>query len=165
MIGHVYAGPYATLEPELAFVLEDAQGVCGYVIGVLDTEAFNARCEREWWPPLRERYPLPATPPEQYTPDERMIARIHKGWDLKPASLDDYPSHLHIDLLARAQGGGNGRAMMETLLGALEQRGSRGVHLGVGARNERAVSFYRSVGFTELHRSPLSVTFGMRFPR
>ena len=34
-------------------VLDDGTGPGGYVLGALDTRAFEARCEREWWPPLR----------------------------------------------------------------------------------------------------------------
>ena len=52
--------------------------------------------------------------------------------------LGEYPSHLHIDLLPRAQGRGNGRALMETFLAALTERGSPGVHLGTSPQNVRA---------------------------
>ena len=53
MVGHIYAAPYATLEPGSAFVAEDRQGVAGYIVGTHDTDAFEARMEAEWWPPLR----------------------------------------------------------------------------------------------------------------
>jgi hypothetical protein len=51
----------------------------------------------------------------------------------------DYPSHLHIDIVARAQGcsepyllgRGLGRSLIETLLASLKAAGSRGVHLGI----------------------------------
>ena len=42
-----------------------------------------------------------------------------------------YPSHLHIDLLPRAQGQGHGRLLIESLLDLLRAEGSGGVHLGV----------------------------------
>ncbi|MBV9418161.1 MAG: GNAT family N-acetyltransferase, partial [Alphaproteobacteria bacterium] len=50
IIGHIYAGPYGTLEPENCFVLEDKAGVGGYIIGTCDTHVFEQRLEREWWP-------------------------------------------------------------------------------------------------------------------
>ena len=31
LLGHLYAAPYAVLEPDLTFVLEDGAGVCGYI--------------------------------------------------------------------------------------------------------------------------------------
>ncbi len=35
--GDVYAGPYVTFEPALAFVLEDDRGLAGFVVGALDS--------------------------------------------------------------------------------------------------------------------------------
>jgi ribosomal protein S18 acetylase RimI-like enzyme len=51
LVGHLYAAPYARLAPESALVVEDAAGVGGYIVGALDTLAFEARLEAEWWPP------------------------------------------------------------------------------------------------------------------
>jgi len=160
IIGHVYAGPYVTHQRDLAFVLEDDRGVSGYILGALDTRAFEDLLEREWWPKLRDQYLYPATPPENRTRDEQLQAMIHRPPRADADVLAEYPSHLHIDLLPRAQGGGNGRRLMMTLLGALRERGSRGVHLGVGTRNERAVGFYRHIGFRTLKEHPGSLVMG-----
>jgi hypothetical protein len=48
--GHVYAAPYALFEPSLAFVAQDAGGVGGYIVAALDSQAFEQRLERDWWP-------------------------------------------------------------------------------------------------------------------
>ena len=56
-----------------------------------------------------------------------------------------YPAHLHIDLVARAQGTGNGAQMMAVLLADLKSRGIRGVHLGMSSSNDRAFKFYLKV--------------------
>ncbi|MFN4249823.1 GNAT family N-acetyltransferase [Deinococcus sp.] len=163
ILGQVYAAPYLTFAPDFAFVLEDDQGVGGYVLGTPDTAAFEDTLEREWWPPLRLQYPDPqATPPADRTPDERIAHLIHHPPRAPRELLTTYPAHLHIDLLPRMQGGGQGRALMHTLLGALREAGAVGVHLGVGARNVSAQGFYRHLGFTELARTPGAVTFGVR---
>ena len=60
LLGHIFAAPYGVLEPSLAFVAEDAAGVGGYIVGALDTQAFEERLESEWWPALRGRYPDPS---------------------------------------------------------------------------------------------------------
>lgn len=57
MMGHIYVAPYARLAPELTFVVEDAQGVAGFVAGTVDTSAWEDRLERDWWPALRGAIP------------------------------------------------------------------------------------------------------------
>ncbi|PYE54158.1 GNAT family N-acetyltransferase [Deinococcus yavapaiensis] len=164
LLGHVYAAAYGIFQPEFAFVVDDELGVAGYVIGALDSRAFEATLEREWWPNLREQYPRPTKPKEDWTPDDRIINLLYGRSAGDEALLDAYPSHLHIDLLPRAQGGGNGRKLMHTLFDALARAGSPGVHLGVGARNTRAVGFYEHIGFERLAEKPGSIVFGMKLP-
>lgn len=161
LLGHVFAAPYGVLEPEHAFVLDDGRGrAVGYVLGALDSDAFEARCEAEWWPALRARYP---ERDGGDTLDDLLIAALHhrrrrRGDDV----LDRYPSHLHIDLLAEVQGQGWGRRLMTTLFDALAADGSPGVHWGVSAQNHRALGFYRHLGFEELGSDGLTHTFGAR---
>ena len=69
-----------------------------------------------------------------------------------PEPYADYPSHLHIDLLVRAQHRGYGRRMMEQVMDKLCQRGSPGAHLGVSMVNTPAFGFYQRLGFHELLR-------------
>lgn len=152
LLGHLYAGPYLALEPELATVLEDGAGVCGYVIGALDSVDFERRLELEWRPALRRRYPAPSGEPAGWSADQRAIRRLHDPPAPPAEALEGYPSHLHINLLPRAQGRGQGREMIDRLLGQLRGRGSPGVHLGVLARNRPAVGFYLALGFVELLR-------------
>lgn len=152
LLGERYAAPYAVREPELTFVLEDGASVCGYILGAFDTKTFDDWLEREWFPPLRERYPRPTGDPEFWTRDERLINAFYEDRSDDGDLLGEYPSHLHIDLLPRAQGRGNGRALMETFLAALTERGSPGVHLGTSPQNVRAERFYLKMGFEELKR-------------
>jgi ribosomal protein S18 acetylase RimI-like enzyme len=144
----VYVGPYLRLAPEHALVGEDADGVAGYVLGVPDTAAFDAACEREWWPELRARHPVDSYPED--TPDGRMVRLIHSPPATSPDVLERYPAHLHIDLLPRLQGRGDGRRLLTALLEGLALAGAPGVHLGVGIANERAIGFYDRMGFTRV---------------
>ena len=155
--GHVWAGAYPTLEPERAYVLVGDDDVAiGYVLGALDTVEFERRQEAEWWPPLRERYPLGTGETEA---DRAMIALIHEPLRADRDLARRYPSHLHIDLLPAAQGRGAGRRLIETLADALTAAGSTGLHLGVDARNERAIGFYEAVGFDVVARPDGAVIF------
>ncbi len=71
ILGHVFAAPYGLFEPSLAFVAEDEAGVGGYIVGALDSRAFEERLEADWWPALRDRYPAPPSelPLDQPCPD------------------------------------------------------------------------------------------------
>jgi ribosomal protein S18 acetylase RimI-like enzyme len=148
--GEVYVGPYVTLELDLAFVLADDEGPAGFALGALDSRRLEARLEQEWWPSLRLKY---RDAGEGLLPDdERLLGLIYHPHTAPHAVLQEYPSHLHIDILPRQQGKGNGRRLIQTLLDALAAKGSSGVHLFVGARNERAIAFYRRLGMTEFSR-------------
>ena len=166
ILGHLYAGPYVTLEPELASILTSQEGgeeeVVGYILGVFDTERFNERYRLEWLPPLQAELPDPAGNPENWTPSERLYSRIHHPDLSKPVDLSAYPSHLHIDLLPRAQGQGWGRKLIRTLLDELRRRGSAGVHLGVGRKNGGAVQFYQRTGFDVLVEEADALYMGQR---
>ena len=162
LLGHCFAAPYGLFEPALAFVAEDAAGVCGYVLGALDSQAFEKRLESDWWPGLRARYPEPSSGllPEQWAPDQRLAHLIHHPLRTPEELAARYPSHLHIDLLPRLQGQGYGRRLIQTLTAAMRSQGSRGVHLNVTIGNERAASFYRHIGFTQLPATG-TLLFGM----
>ncbi|HZR85597.1 MAG TPA: hypothetical protein VFB02_02280 [Bradyrhizobium sp.] len=49
-MGRIYSAPYACLEPDLALVVEDSAGVAGFAVGTTDTQSWEMRLEREWWP-------------------------------------------------------------------------------------------------------------------
>jgi ribosomal protein S18 acetylase RimI-like enzyme len=161
LLGHVYAGPYLELTPDLAFVVEDDDGVAGYILGAADTAEFEDRLERDWWPELRRRYPTYQTDGDAAF-DDLLIALMHSPARAPANVVATYPSHLHIDLLPRLQGQGWGRRLMDTLVERLHAAGSHGLHLGVAAANTNAQAFYRAVGFTELADDGVSVTFAMR---
>lgn len=149
LLGDVWAGPYVRYAPDLAFVLEHPDdGLVGYVLGVADTAAFEDWERTTWWPGLRGRHPLDRYPAG--TPAAATVARIHRPERTPPDVVAAYPAHLHVDLLPAAQGGGNGRRLLETLFDALRRRGARGVHLGVAAENVRAQGFYEHLGFRRL---------------
>lgn len=162
--GHVYAAPYAVLEPSLAFVAVGPDGVAGYVVGALDSTVFARRLEERWWPGLRSRYPEPpaSLPEDRWTRDQQIARLIHHPYPVPAELAGRYPSHLHINLLPPLQGHGAGRRLIDTLAGALRAQRSPGLHLHVGANNPRAAGFYGRVGFTEIPSgSPAARAFVM----
>ncbi len=151
-LGRIFVGPYLKFEPDLGVILEDAQGLCGYALGACDTRAFFARYETEWRPELQARFPAPAGDPAHWTPVQQIHHLYHHPDYYFPESYAEFPSHLHIDLLPRAQGRGFGRRMVERVMENLRRRGSPGAHLGLSTLNAPALAFYLRLGFHELTR-------------
>lgn len=149
LLGEVYLGAYLELAGDLAFVLADEDDApVGYVLGAADTLEFQEQMETAWWPALREQYPLGTFPDD--SSDERLVKMIHNPSRMDASLIAGYPAHLHVDLLQQAQGGGNGRRLMETLFEALRNKGVEGIHLGVSLENAQAIGFYQHLGFTQL---------------
>jgi len=164
-LGHIYVGPYVRFAADLAYVLEDGRGVCGYVLGAMDSRSFYEAYLEQWLPELRRGHPPPTGDPAGWTPSQKLYHEYHHPDVYWPEPYEHYPSHLHIDLLARAQGQGQGRRLMEVELRAMAERGSPGVHLGMGIGNTRAERFYRALGFTELTRRRDALYLGLRLHR
>ena len=155
LMPEVFALPYLAYDPSLAFVVTTGHRVVGYVLGVADTRDFVDWWRREWAPGFAARHPRPG-PPTGHEPTFGESQLLEAGTHperMLVAELDDYPAHLHIDLLPEAQGQGLGRRLIDVLRAALRGRGVAGVHLGIDAANTGARAFYERIGFTELPSS------------
>jgi GNAT superfamily N-acetyltransferase len=151
-LGRIFVGPYLAFEPDLSLILEDAEGICGYALAALDSHLFYERYEKKWRPKLCAQFPAPVGDPGMWSRVQQAYHWYHHPDYFCPEPYDAYPSHMHIDLLSRAQGKGFGRKMMEQLMQLLRERGSPGAHLGVSAVNEKGLAFYKRLGFKELIR-------------
>jgi GNAT superfamily N-acetyltransferase len=148
LMGDIFAGPYACLEPDFAFVLDDGDRVTGYILGAPDSARFAEDVRTKWLPLVGTRHPEPTGQPA--TPDEEMATVLHHPeWMVRP-DLADYPAHLHIDLLPESQRSGHGRRLVFTLLDALREHGVAQVHLAMLTTNTPARAFYDRLGFHEL---------------
>jgi len=151
-LGRIFVSPYFAFAPDLAWVVEDDGGVCGYCLAAADSAAFYDRYEREWRPMLTSRFPEPTGDRSTWTRAQQIHSLYHHPDHLVPGPPGQFPAHVHIDLLPRAQGRGLGKKMIGIILDELRRRGIGGVHLGVGTVNTRAQAFYRKLGFRELCR-------------
>lgn len=150
MLGHIYSAPYLTLCPEHCFVAEDGDGVGGYIVGTLDTRAFEARLEQDWWPALRRRYPPPEGEPKSWDADQRRCSMIHNPRCAPDEIVRGYPGHVHMNLLPRLQGRGLGPALLDLWLSNAQARGCPAVHIATSATNPRALHFWTARGFAEV---------------
>ncbi len=147
LMGQIYAVPYQVLEPELAFAIDGAAGVAGYLFGVLDTGSFNKRLASDWYPALRRRVADPGPDPKAWRGSDWARRAIHHTVLSIPEVLLPYPSHAHIDLLPAARGRGIGSRSMRFLDSTLAKAGSTGIFLDVHPRNREAQRFYAAHGY------------------
>jgi ribosomal protein S18 acetylase RimI-like enzyme len=150
LLPDIFADPYLTFQPDLAFVVDTGERAAGYIIAVADSVAFAEWYRQEWAPGLIQRHPVLETT----SAGERDLI----GYGTNPGGIlipevADYPAHLHIDLLPELQGQGFGRGLIRALLAALKERGVPGVFLSMSASNTSARAFYDRLGFHEVPSS------------
>jgi GNAT superfamily N-acetyltransferase len=168
MIGQYYAAPYLFFERDLCFLAELDGIPQGYIIGASNTSRFDTWLEKEWLPPLRNRYGNYPAEKIKTDTEKKVISLFYKKRDLSEKTEDtvykNYPAHLHIDLLPSLQGKGTGKALMETLCAALVKKNIPGVHLGVGGTNTGAIAFYKKLGFSVLEEEDWGLVLGKVLP-
>ena len=81
---------------------------------------------------------------------EPYIKRVEDGLREYNLAYEEYPAHLHIDILEEYTGHHHGSMLMKAMLNLLRQHHVKGVCLGVARANQRAVSFYLHNGFKVL---------------
>ncbi len=157
LLPDIYALPYVDHEPELAFVADNGERVVGYVIATADTRAFAEWFAEFWWPTVAAKYTNSNSAAER-----PFLNGAEDTSGMLIDEVDEYPAHLHIDLLPEAQGQGLGRQLVDALRLALADRGIPGLHLTMGADNANAGAFYDRLGFVKLGSSTESATtYGM----
>jgi ribosomal protein S18 acetylase RimI-like enzyme len=159
ILGHIYAAPYATFEPDLCFVVDNAGTAIGYILGTRDSKTFAETCEQKWWPHLREKYPLFENPEINRT--ALLTQAIHSGYQAPSISIE-FPAHLHIDILPAGQGKGFGRLLIKLFTEKLREYSVPALHFGVSRKNISAIGFYKKLGFQILEESETSCVFGMK---
>ena len=138
-------------------MLDDSSGrVVGYCVGTADTSSFAQRWRDEFAPTVD---PKLVPPPDLQTQDVIMnkddIKQFRKAvyeadcsmlqpW---PKTLQQYPAHLHIDILQEYQRKGWGTVLIQKFFEAVKSLGTSGVHLDMVESNGKARAFYESVGF------------------
>ena len=158
VLGHIYVGPYMEFEPQSVFILEDDQGICGYIMGVLESRTYYQWMHNKWLPKILVDYKKPTGDPDTWDETEKITNLL-----FQPESqrlFPDFPAHLHIDLLSRAQGRGQGKLMMDRFIDHLKFNKIPGVHLELSRNNDRAFRFYCKYGMQELDRNDVSIFMG-----
>jgi ribosomal protein S18 acetylase RimI-like enzyme len=148
---------YVTLTPDTCFVLDDGNGrVVGYCIGTADTTSFAQR-----W---RDVFSAVVDPKLVPQPDLQTGDALMERDDIKhfrkavydadcsmlqpwPQTLQQYPAHMHIDILPEYQRKGWGTVLINRFFQAVKDMGASGVHLDMAQSNVSGRAFYKRVGF------------------
>ncbi len=159
LLGKYFAEPYLQFEIDSCFVITEQFTPQGYIVGTSSTEAFNKWMNKSWLPKLRKQYPSTLHPTNEL--EKFLLDLIHRNC-INPSFLDNYPAHLHIDLLPQMQGRGLGKKMMIHFFDLLKSKGVPGCHLSLGARNTKALEFYERMGFSVLETPLGAVVMGIK---
>ncbi len=161
LVGDIYVAPYVIHEPDLAYALLSEKRVVGYLLGVLDTRAFESLLVDKYWPLAKAKYQHFKT--EITDSDRELLKDLDKQGFSDESLTAKYPSHLHIDIVEAHQGAGYGKSMIAFLLEELKAAGSAGVHLHMSASNDRARGFYKKFGFVEVFENANECIMGLTF--
>lgn len=137
----LYNDYYTENEPENTFVLAEEENVCGYILTSESFLRYEKIFRADYLPSLKKISFM------QY-----LLKKFSLRIERKLAS--EYPAHLHIDILSSHTGSGYGSEMINLALNSLREKGVKGIFLGVGSRNEKAIKFYRKHGFDPILRLP-----------
>ena len=126
---------------------DSAGDVAGYVLGCLDSGEFHRVVTECYFPKMATHYP--PTCDHAYLTQDEVDARAScvPGNSLELCEFEQYPSHLHIDLLDESARGHGllGSKLIRSLLKRMEDDdGSTGCFVEAALSNERALAFYRT---------------------
>lgn len=161
LLGEIYAVPYLALTPDTCLVIEDKAGVMGYAVGALSTPEFSDHLERNWWPNLRGKNAMPSLDNKKnWSEDEKRINGIYFPTPTPMDVVGPFPAHLHLNLHPRAQGQSLGASLCFAWLSLAKDKAASGVHVGVNARNERGLKFWKKCGFAPIELNPRQASPG-----
>ena len=144
---NAFCNYYIEKEPQNCFVAADKDQAIGYILCAENTKAWA------------EVFPGPYAPEDPQNP----IGLFYEGSKAMPLKFaEDYPAHLHIDILDDYQRQGIGFRLMDALTAHLRAKGVPGVMLSVGADNEKGKNFYRKYGFSVLEETEHEIGMGLR---
>jgi ribosomal protein S18 acetylase RimI-like enzyme len=166
---------YVDYEPQNCYVADYLGRAVGYLVGSQDTLKQKEQFRKKMYSKVLQRALL-------YTSwrHPKDFKRLLKWAKMSVSEYDkehqyiiqEYPAHLHIDILPDYHRLGIGKRLMEQFLTHLKEHKVKGVHLGTSSRNENAIPFYLGLGFKILRTRPeglweeipdtYSYTFGMK---
>ncbi len=149
---------YTDYAPQGTWVAQQGQTVAGYLTGCFDT--------RRYWSIMVARV-IPSAliralgrgtflQAQTWGVVRAGIGTFFCGGFQEKVSLEDYPAHLHINLLADARGQHSGERLIEGFIEQVKTRGLKGIHLVTRSDNAGARRFFERRGFVEIGHCPVA---------
>lgn len=140
-IALMYADYYAVCEKENCFVLVDENdNAKGYILCAPNFEEYKAKFKSQFGEKLK---------------NIGIVFYLSQLIEFKTMVkyAENFPAHLHIDLLPECQGQGHGALLIDKLIDHLKTLNVKGVMLGCMSKNVGAIKFYSRLGFVEQNRT------------
>lgn len=155
----LWSAYWTDYENEHIWVSEADGKVVGYIFGGLDTK----RQERIW---VRKLFPkiiykafttdcLRSRKTRRYL--KHAFRSYRRGEIEMPHLGNEYPAHLHTNILDGYRGIGLGKKMLLVWLDHLRNHKATAIHLVTTTRNKLAVPFYKHMGFKVLFEIPTTM--------
>lgn len=146
MLLTAFCNYYIDKEPYNCFVAMEDEKAVGYILCAEDSNIWAEYFQNNYVANL-ENSPLTA---------------FYRGIMVSPLRYaNEYPAHLHIDILPDYQRMGIGFNLMNALLSHLKAKGVQGLMLSVASDNIKGINFYEKYGFTILAHTPHEIMLGM----
>jgi len=156
---YLYIFDYTVFQPEHFFVIgsgnRSEDGLddlpVGFICGTPDSENYQKKVNqnKQIRPFLRAWFVSSWKHPESFREYRSVLCNREKTMksQFMQKIRQEYPAHLHINLLPGFQTAGMGSKLMTHYLSHLKNQGADGVHLATTSLNEKAVPFYQKHGF------------------
>ncbi|MFO8018381.1 MAG: GNAT family N-acetyltransferase [Promethearchaeia archaeon] len=162
LFGLLFCSYYPKYEPENGFVAvtqeNNKRKIIGYALSSLDTKKYEKIYKQKIkWKLILRLYIYTSW---RYHSDFHIVRRFLKN--SKPetgetineiAYWEEYPAHLHIDVLNQYQRKGIGTRLIKSLEDHLISKGVKGVCLGTSEKNYKSIPFYKKHNYRLLGKS------------
>lgn len=146
----VYLDPYLEAVPGSVWLAERDDRLVGYLVGCPSPDLLPTEEARLAAAIRRHRLLSKGAARRFFLRSMRDMAAARLRRRRTAGELHDerWPAHLHLNVAETARGSGAADGLMRHFLSQLKEQGVPGCHLQTVEENERAVRFFRRMGFT-----------------
>ena len=149
-----YCNYYIEKEGRNCFVaVNDDDEAIAYIICTENYDAYRKIFLEEYVPRIDDNLKVWGFNAKQGAIDSTVLQEKYK---------EEYPAHLHIDVLPEYHRRGIGHMLVNALKEHLHNKGVCGVMLTVGSKNVVGQGFYNKYGFDFLEQAGDDVAFGLK---